>query len=95
MNVALTAFLYIAIATSSAALTFLAGQRASGRTPKEVDACHEHATLLEGAKREIDAIYEDAHRAEAPPAALDEIDRARTQLDAAIVGLRRGADLIV
>ncbi|MHB8603770.1 MAG: hypothetical protein ACYDCK_00840 [Thermoplasmatota archaeon] len=95
MNVALTAFLYVAIASSVGALTFLMGQRASGRTPKEVDECHEQATLLEGARRELEALYDEAHRAGSPAPTLDEIDRARIQLDEAILGLRRGADLVV
>lgn len=95
MNIALTAFLYIAIAASAGALTFLAGQRSSGRTPKEVDDCHEQAALLEGVKKDLDNIYEDAHRAKTPEDATIEVARARDQLEDAIVGLRRGADLVV
>lgn len=95
MNTALIAFLYVAIATSVGAITFLAGQRAGGRTPREVDECHEQAALLEGAKHDLDRVYEDAHRNQTPQETLAELDRARSQLDEAIVGLRRGADLVV
>ena len=85
----------MAIATSAGALTFLAGQRAAGRTPKEVDDCHEQAALLEGVRKDLDHLVEDATRAEVSPDAAVEVVRARDQLDEAIVGLRRGADLVV
>lgn len=95
MNAAITAFLYVSIATSVGALAFLAGQRASGRTPKQVDECHEQAALLDGTRRDLERLAEDAERAGTAPEAREELSRAAEQLDEAIAGLRRGADLIV
>lgn len=94
-SVATMAFLYLAIGASCGALAFLAGQRSSGRTPKEVDECHDQAAMLQGVARDLDLLYEDAERADAPPEAREDLVRARTQLDDAISGLRRGADLVV
>jgi hypothetical protein len=95
VNAAITAFLYVAIGTSVGALTFLLGQRASGRTPKEVDECHEQAALLDGVKRDLDHLAEDATRADAAPPAREQLERAAERLDETIAQLRRGADLVV
>lgn len=46
-------------------------------------------------KKEIDHLVEDAERAKTPEEATIEVVRARDQLDDAIAGLRRGADLVV
>lgn len=94
MSAAAMAFLYLAIGASGGALAFLAGQRASGRTPPEVDACHEQANLLESVSRDLDALHEDAAKATTPEERA-EIEAARTRLEEAISGLRRGADLLV
>lgn len=94
MSVATLAFLYLSIAASAGALAFLAGQRASGRTPAEVHACHEQVALLESVSRDLDALSEDAARSAAPADGREEIESARTRLDDAIGGLRRGADLV-
>lgn len=94
-SVATMAFLYLAIAASCGALAFLAGQRSSGRTPREVDECHEQATILQGVARDLDQLTEDVERADAPTEAREDLARARMQLDDAISGLRRGADLVV
>lgn len=95
MNIAITAFLYVAIATSVGALCFLAGQRASGRTPKEVGDAHDQATRLDGVKRDLDRLVDDAARADASVASREELERAAIQLEETISALRRGADLVV
>lgn len=95
MSMAAMAFLYLAIGASGGALAFLAGQRASGRTPPEVEACHEQAALLESVARDLDALEQEAARSDLPEADRAEIGQARTRLDDAIGGLRRGADLLV
>lgn len=95
MSVALTALLFLAIATTTGALAFLAGQRASGRTPREVSECHEQATRLDSVRRELDALHEAAERGGVPQEARAELARAREGLEDAVAGLRRGADLLV
>lgn len=95
MNVAVMAFLYAAIAASTGALAFLAAQRMSGRTPREVQACYEKALLLESASKEVRALCEDAEKSGAPEDARADLRTASEQLEDAIRGLRRGADLIV
>lgn len=88
-------FLYMAIAASSGALAFLAGQRASGRTPPEVDECHEQAMLLDSVARDLRALTEDAAKADPSDEGTQNLRAAHEQLDEAVVSLRRGADLIV
>lgn len=95
MSAAAMAFLYLAIGASGGALAFLAGQRASGRTPPEVHACHEQASLLESVSRDLDALHEEATKTDIPDEGREELENARTRLEEAITGLRRGADLVV
>lgn len=95
MSAAAMAFLYVALAASGGALAFLAGQRASGRTPKEVHECHDQAALLENVSRDLDALHAEAEKGDAPEEGREEIQCARARLEEAIGGLRRGADLIV
>lgn len=95
MSVAAAAFMYVAIATSAGALAFLAGQRSSGKTSGEVEACYEQAQLLESAARDLRALRDEA--AKAPPAedGREELAGAHERLEEAIRGLRRGADAVV
>lgn len=96
MSVAGAAFLYLAIAASGGAVSFLTGQRTSGKTAPEVESCYEHALLLESAARELNALCEEAAKAaDLPPEARAELEGAREKLEDAIGGLRRGADLVV
>lgn len=95
MSAAAMAFLYLAIAASGGALAFLAGQRASGRTPKEVHECHDQASLLESVQRDLDALHEEAAKTSVPEEGREDLEDARGRLDEAISGLRRGADLVV
>ena len=95
MSVAGAAFLYIAIAASGGAVSFLTGQRSSGKTSSEVEACYENAVLLESASRELRALCDEAAKAELPPETRVELENARVQLEDAISGLQRGADLVV
>lgn len=95
MSLAAAAFMYAAIATSTGALAFLAGQRMSGRTSKEVQSCYEQATLLESVARDLRALSEDDARDAAPEEGREELARASDRLEEAIRGLRRGADLVV
>lgn len=94
MSLAAAAFMYAAIATSTGALAFLAGQRMSGRTSKEVEDCYENATLLESVARDLRTLCDDAKDA-APEEGRAELQAARERLEQAITGLRRGADLVV
>lgn len=89
------AFMYLAVATSGGALAFIAGQRMSGRTPREVEGCNEQAILLESALRELDAMCDDADGDGDPADARTALQRARDELDEAISRLRRGVDLVV
>lgn len=95
MSAAASMFLFLAIAASGGAVAFLTGQRTSGRTPPEVEACHEQATLLERASEELRALCDEAQKADAPEEAREELRAARDELEDAISGLRRGADLVV
>ena len=95
MSLAASAFLYMALATSGGALAFLTGQRASGRTPREVEACHEQAMLLDRVAEDLRSLCDEADKAEAPDEAREELRQARDRLEEAIAGLRRGADLVV
>lgn len=93
MSAAAIAFLYLAIATSGGAVAFLAGQRSSGKTPREVESCHEQALLLESVAKDLRALADDV--AKAGDEGREELKAARDELEDAIHGLQRGADLIV
>lgn len=95
MSVAATAFMYAAIACSAGALAFLAGQRASGRTSKEVEGCYEQGTLLEGVARDLRELHAEAERTPAAEHGRAELANARERLDDAISTLQRGADAVV
>lgn len=102
MNVAGSAFLYVAIAASGGALAFLSGQRSSGRTPPGVESVYEHAMLLDSVARDLRALTEQAEKLPAPEVGREELETARgelaaarTELEDAIGRLRRGADLVV
>lgn len=93
---AAAAMMYAAIATSTGALAFLTGQRASGRTSDDVEGCYESATLLDGVARDLRALCEETQKA--PPVEGDgreELAKALERLEEAVSGLRRGADLVV
>lgn len=87
MSMAAAAFMYGAIATSTAALGFLTGQKTSGRTSKEVEACYENVALLEGLARDLRELAAESES--------EELAKARDRLEEAVVTLRRGADLVV
>ena len=93
MSVAAVAFLYMAIATSGGAIAFLAGQRSSGKTPREVEGAYEQAVLLESVAKDLRTLCDDAAKAGAE--GREELESAKEQLDDAIFGLQRGADLVV
>lgn len=95
MSVAGAAFLYLAIAASGGAVSFLTGQRTSGKTAPEVESCYEHALLLESAARELNALCDEAAKADLAPETRADLEGAREKLEDAISGLRRGADLVV
>lgn len=95
MSFIASAFLYIALAASGGALAFLAGQRASGRTPREVEDCYEQAALLEGVETDLRALEEEAAKAANVEEGREAVRNARIALSDAIRGLRRGADQVV
>lgn len=96
MSMAAAAMMYAAIATSAGALAFLAGQRSSGRTSKEVEGCYENVALLEGVARDLRELADNAHAAEeAQDDGRAELVKARDRLDEAITTLSRGADAVV
>lgn len=95
MSMAAAAFMYAAIATSVGALAFLAGQRTSGRTSKEVAGAYENVALLEGVARDLRELHEEVEKAPAPAEGRDHLTKARDKLDEAITTLQRGADRVV
>ena len=95
MNVAAMAFMFLAVAASGGALTFLMGQRSSGRTASGVEESQEHALLLESVSKDLEAFHEDLVKTMPVADGHEEIKRACLQLEEAISGLRRGADLVL
>lgn len=95
MNIAGSAFLYLALAASAGALAFLSAQRLSGRTPPQVERVHEHAALLESVGRDLRALVDEAEKAPPSDDGRADLRSARDGLDDAIAGLRRGADVVV
>lgn len=95
MSMAAAAFMYAAIATSVGALAFLAGQRSSGRTSKEVESAYESVTLLQGVHRDLGELAAEAGKAPGQEDGRAELVKARDRLEEAIVTLRRGADSVV
>ena len=95
MSMAAAAFMYAAIACSTGALAFLAGQRASGRTSKEVSAAYENAALLQGVARELNELAAEVEKAPEPVEGREHLVKARDRLDEAITTLTRGADRVV
>ena len=95
MSMAAAAFMFAAIATSTGALAFLAGQRASGRTSKDVAGCYENAALLQGVARELHDLADEVEKAPAPAEGREHLVKARDRLEEAITTLTRGADRVV
>ena len=95
MSMAAAAFMYAAIATSTGALAFLAGQKASGRTSKEVAGCYENVALLEGVARDLRELADEVQRSPTAEDGRGDLVKARDRLEEAIVTLRRGADRVV
>lgn len=95
MNVATMAFMFLSIAASGGALAFLMGQRASGRASPEVDECHEQALLMESFAKDLGSFEADVEKTAPPADVQEELKVARRDLEEAILGLRRGADLVL
>lgn len=92
-DIATTAFLFLAIAIAGGSLAFLAAQRASGKTSREVERVLESALLLESVAKDLRALRADVSPKDEAKHAEGDLEGAQRQLDDAIAGLRRGVDL--